>query len=189
MQRTDDLRSEGRQARARARRSGESGDFSKVPPPPVVKIVVPTSEEQGRLWRYTVDKPLENWSTPEFSDSGWKQAPGGFGTQGTSGAIVRTEWKSSGIWMRTQVTIPDEQFASLHFRLHHDDDAEVYINGVLAGSYGGYTTEYDEFPMTPEGQNALRPGKNTVAVHCRQTGGGQYIDVGIVDLLPPASGK
>jgi hypothetical protein len=161
------------------------GDFSKVPPPPIVKTIIPTSEEQGREWRYTFDKPLENWIRSEFSDSGWKNGLGGFGTKGTPGAIVRTEWKSNDIWMRTEVVVAAESYTSLYFRLHHDDDAEVYINGVLAGTYGGYTSEYEEVPLTAEGRNAIKPGKNTIAVHCKQTKGGQYIDVGIVDLLPP----
>ena len=165
------------------------GDFSRMPPPPVVKSIVSTSEEQGRAWRYTIEKPSDNWFKPEFSDDGWKQGLGGFGTEGTPGAVVRTEWKTSDIWMRTEVSVPDEHFVSLHFRLHHDDDAEVYINGVLAGSFGRHTSEYDEFPILPAGRDALTPGKNIIAVHCKQIKGGQYIDVGLVDLLPPASAK
>jgi hypothetical protein len=161
------------------------GDFSRIPPPPIVKIIVPTSEEQGREWRYTVGKPPETWFMPVFSDTAWKLGLGGFGTKGTSDAIVRTEWKSSDIWMRTEVTVPFDHFTSLHFRVLHDDEAEVYVNGVMAGSYSGYTSEYEEFPLTPAGRDAIKPGKNLIAVHCRQTGGGQYIDVGIVDLLPP----
>lgn len=160
------------------------GDFSRVPPPPVVNVVVPTSEDQGREWQYTTEKPAENWFKTEFNDADWELGMGGFGTNGTPGASVRTEWTTSDIWLRSEITLPREKFSSLHFRLHHDEDAEIYVNGVLAGSFGGYTSEYEEFPMTPAGQKALKPGKNCVAVHCKQTRGGQYIDVGIVDLVP-----
>ena len=66
--------------------------------------------------------------------------------------------------------------------VHHDEDVEVYINGVLAGKAGGFITEYEEMPMTPEGRAALKPGKNVLAVHCHQTTGGQYVDVGIINV-------
>jgi hypothetical protein len=55
---------------------------------------------------------------------------------------------------------------------------EIYINGVLAASASGYTVEYELMPLNPAGRAAFRPGKNVIAVHCKQTGGGQYIDVG-----------
>jgi hypothetical protein len=165
------------------------GDFSLVPPPPVVRLIVATSEEQGRDWQYTLDKPAENWYKPDFADTDWKHGAGGFGTKETPGSVVRTEWNTSDIWMRSVVEIPAKKFVSLHFRIHHDDNAEVYINGVLAGSFGRYTSEYEEAPISPEALSALKPGKNTLAVHCHQIRGGQYIDVGIVDLLPPAKKK
>ncbi len=57
----------------------------------------------------------------------------------------------------------------------------MYINGVLALQVKGYVLDYDAVPMTGAARTALKPGKNVLAVHCHQTGGGQYIDVGIVE--------
>ena len=67
--------------------------------------------------------------------------------------------------------------------MHHDEDVEIYINGTLAAKAGGYATDYGPVPMSAAGRKALKTGKNTIAVHCKQTGGGQYIDVGIVELV------
>jgi hypothetical protein len=160
------------------------GDFSKMPPPPVVKPIVPTSEQDGQQWRYTFEKPSVVWFKSDFNDSQWKTGLGGFGTEGTPSAIVRTQWKTTDIWLRCTVIVPDQEFTSLQFRLHHDEDAEIYVNGLPAGRFGGYSTEYDEYPLTSEGRAALKPGKNVIAVHCKQTDGGQYIDVGLVDVVP-----
>jgi hypothetical protein len=67
--------------------------------------------------------------------------------------------------------------------VHHDEDVEIYVNGVLAAQAADFTTDYEVLAMTPAGKAALRPGKNVLAVHCRQTKGGQYIDVGIADAV------
>jgi hypothetical protein len=63
-----------------------------------------------------------------------------------------------------------------------DDDTEVYLNGVLATKLTGYTTGYGEAPISEEARKTLRPGANILAVSCKQTGSGQYIDVGLVEL-------
>jgi len=160
------------------------GDFSKVPPPPITREVVPTSEKEGVEWRYTFDKPADDWMKPGFDDSSWKKGAGGFGTRATPGAVVRTEWKTPDVWLRREFALPDEKFTSLQFRVHHDEDVEIYINGVLAGKFKNYLSEYEERPITAEGRAALKPGRNAIALHCLQTKGGQYVDVGFVDVVP-----
>ena len=77
--------------------------------------------------------------------------------------------------------LPADKFKSLALWVHHDEDAEIYLNGVAAAHLQGYTTGYEVWPLNPSGQAALRSGRNLLAVHCHQTSGGQYIDVGLVE--------
>ncbi len=70
---------------------------------------------------------------------------------------------------------------NLIFTLCHDENAEIYINGVHVMKVKGYNKDYAEFPLTEQAVAALKPGKNIIAVHCQQTVGKQYIDVGIAE--------
>jgi hypothetical protein len=155
------------------------GDFSGVPE---ITEVVPTCKDKGVPWRYTFDKPAGTWFRPDFDDSTWNTGPGGFGTRGTPGAVVRTEWRTSDIWLRRDFELADVKLSHPHFLVHHDEDVEIYLNGVLAAKAAGFTTDYEELPINAEALATLKPGKNKIAVHCKQTTGGQYIDVGIVDV-------
>jgi hypothetical protein len=152
------------------------GDLSRVPQE---VVVVPTSKEKGLTWRYTLKKPAENWYKPDFKDTDWKEGAGGFGTPYTPGAVVRTVWDTPNIWLRRTFELPEHAPRDLHLLLHHDEDAEIYINGILAAKVEGYVSDYEEVAIHPRALEMLKPGKNTLAVHCKQTVGGQYIDVGI----------
>lgn len=156
--------------------------WAAIPPPPRITEIVPTAQNQAIEWRYTTERPWEDWFRPGFDDSGWKTGAAGFGTRGTPGAVVRTTWNTSDIWLRREFTMPGGNFTGLQLLLHHDEDAEIYINGVLARRATGFTGAYDTFALTAAGRAALKPGKNVIAVHCRQATGGQYIDVGISDV-------
>jgi hypothetical protein len=154
--------------------------------PPVIRLLVESSRDAPVSWRYvTVAPGGDPWTTTGFDDSTWTLGPGGFGTRNTPGAVVRTEWTTADIWLRRSFDWPSGiATADLQFLVHHDENAEIYVNGVLALKIGGYSTDYELAAMTPEGRAALKPGRNTLAVHCHQTSGGQYIDVGIVELVP-----
>lgn len=145
--------------------------------------VLPTSQTQGRTWSYTTNTPSANWYSANFNTSAWRSGQAGFGTSGTPGAVVRTTWSTSNIWIRQTFTagaLTQQDRSELVFNLFHDENCEIYINGVLAASATGYISSYGILPLLPAGQNALvANGTNMIAVHCLNTTGGQDIDVGI----------
>ncbi len=146
--------------------------------------VAPTARLAPTSWRYTLRSPAAAWAGPGFDDASWTAAPGGFGGREKAGAVVRTEWRSPDIWLRREVALPRVDPGSLTLSVHHDEDAEIYINGVLAAELAGYGDDYDDaVPISPGARAAIREGRNVLAVHCRQTRGGQYIDVGIVETM------
>jgi hypothetical protein len=165
----------------------KAANWAPFPTAPKSVTAIPTSENEPVRWAYTTAKPPAKWTEPEFDASRWPEGPGGFGTQGTPGAVVRTEWNTSDIWLRRNFTWPADPPAQAAFRIHHDEDVEVYIDGVPASSAEGYTTGYELLPLTPAGVATLKPGKHVLAVHCHQTTGGQYIDAGLVEVIPAKS--
>ncbi len=148
------------------------------------KTILPTAETVAAEWRYTLEKPAGEWFHTEFDVTGWKTGTAGFGEPSTPGSKVHTNWKSPDIWLRREFTVTELPTGELRLRAHHDEDIEVYLNGVLLKKAGGYTTEYQSYRVTAEGAKALKTGRNVLAVHCHQTGGGQYIDVGLEILAP-----
>ena len=154
-------------------------------PSPRVISVLPTAQESRAEWRFTTSTPPPNWAAPSFDAGAWRTGAAGFGRNGTPGARIGTEWATSDIWLRRDITLPDQAFQDLHLVLHHDEDAEVFFNGVPAGTFSGYTSDYEIVPLSAAARAALKPGANVIAIHCRQTGGGQYIDLGLVDVAPP----
>ena len=143
--------------------------------------IIPTAETEALEWKYTTDKPADNWFQADFDASSWKTGKAGFGTQGTPGAIIGTTWNSSDIWIRRDFDLQDIP-ENLALRLAHDEDADIYINGTLVASFRGYTATYIDRYIKKDKLSAFKKGKNVIAVHCHQTTGGQYIDVGFQTL-------
>lgn len=166
------------------------GKYAPLPTPPTIKaVIVPAADREPAAWRYTTTQPTaSNWSAPDFDDSAWASGQSGFGTRGTPGATVNTTWDTSDIWLRRTITLPTELADPIWLYVHHDENAQVYFNGKLAAALGGFVAAYQAKPITGDAaREQLKPGaKVTIAVHCHQTGGGQYIDLGLVTMDAPA---
>ncbi len=151
---------------------------------PKVVDLVPTSERQPQTWRYTITDPGEGWRQSDFDDSRWRAGQGGFGGNEVPNVQPRTSWTTSDIWIRRNVDLSNRTFTTPTLRVFHDEDAEIYIEGKRVASLVAYTSEYVHVPLDDDVVDLLKRGPVTIAVHCHQSLGGQFIDVGIVDFAP-----
>ena len=161
----------------------ENGRYAMYSDPQTTETVplVPTSAQTGAIWRWTTDTPADGWNAPGFDAASWRESAAPFGTQSTA----RTKWDSPDIWLRREVVLPTGRITAPQLTMFHDEDAEVFINGVLAASAAGFNTEYEDFALSPAAQALIQPGaKLLVAVHVRQTVGSQLFDLGMTDARP-----
>ena len=152
---------------------------------PKIRTVLPTSEGVGIAWHYLTAPPGDDWlagdgrgveiPTSDF----WNEGLGGFGTEGTPGAVVGTVWDDPEIWMRQEVNLTTVPAGALLVRVHHDEDVEGWGNGVQVFAEEAYTQGYRMVRTGLRAEDVLREGINQIAVHCSQTQGGQYVDVGL----------
>jgi hypothetical protein len=158
--------------------------WAPIPRRPQVIEIVPTGRTHPTVWHYTTQRPAAGWMRTDFDDSSWASGPSSFGTGGTPGLVVGTEWKTDDIWIRRTVHLPAGDLSNLQLVVYHDEDIDVYIDGVPAFSESGYDNNYKPVEILPEARKLLKPGATlTVAAHCHQTTGGQGVDVGFAKVV------
>lgn len=134
--------------------------------------------KNGHTWKYTYEATKGNWQSADFDDSAWKTGQGGFGPQGS------TPWSTRDIWLRTTIDVP-ENFGDepVLLDLFHDDDVQIYVNGEELLRKDRWTNDYQRHTLSERQIGLFRRGEtNTIAVHCWQSHGGQFIDLGLVTL-------
>ena len=89
--------------------------------------IVQTGAENPYEAKYTETNPGDGWTKENYDDSKWQTGTAPFGNiEGQS----KTMWKTENIWVRREFDLKDVDFNKLFLKLRHDDDVEVYINGV-----------------------------------------------------------
>ncbi|MBV9470735.1 MAG: hypothetical protein JOZ57_15965 [Abitibacteriaceae bacterium] len=154
---------------------------------PIYRTIVPTSEKVSQTWKYTFAAPPAAWHQKDFNDSKWHTGQGGFGTHITPHiGRLGTVWKTSDIWLRRTFNPGTITAVPINVRDYHDEAVEIYINGTLVYSAKGYIVGYERKPLAAGAHRAIMSNaKNVMAVHCHQTTGGQYIDVGLEQVIAP----
>jgi hypothetical protein len=147
------------------------------------RAVIPTVREQPYQARYTFKQPAAGWEKPDFAAaSSWQQGPAPFTDNKSEHG---TDWTEGDIWVRRTVRVPNPKTTGeLRLLMEHDDDVEVYLNGVLLTKQTGFNSKYDFFQIPAAARQALRAGDNVLALHARSPQGGEYLDAGLYETVP-----
>jgi hypothetical protein len=139
-----------------------------------------STKASGVVWSYTLADPGPDWFKPDFDASKWRQGKPGFGVEGTPAVRVGTVWDTETIWLRTTFECAKPNAGDVvQLHLFHDEDVEIYLNGERIHRARGFVSAYEDVTLDQAARDRLIEGRNVIAVRCRQTGGGQGIDVGV----------
>jgi len=146
-----------------------------------VTLVGDASTAAPADWSYTTADPGADWANSDFDASAWTTGKALFGT--TTDFTVGTPWSDPDIWLRTtfQVTAKSSQY-DLSFL--HDDGMEAFVNGTQVLQATQWNGAYDN-ALSAAVASAVLVGKNTLAVHCHNDQGPQFIDVGLYGVEKP----
>ena len=148
---------------------------------PLLESVAPMAEAAGWTGRYSFVKPKDGWQQPEFNDSKWKEGAAAFGTPDET--AVQTLWEGDGteIWVR-RVVVLDEDLAGkkVFAEYSHDDDFELYINGVEVVNTGYRWRKNVVLQVPEEVVQTLKKGENIIAAHCLNRTHGALVDFGLM---------
>ncbi|WP_266367533.1 glutaminase domain-containing protein [Tellurirhabdus rosea] len=162
-------------------------------PSTAMKPVLPTGKQNPYQAAYTTAKPAAGWESPAFGAEGWQTGTAPYGNPSDRHpAKPATNWLDE-IWVRRPFELTSTQFEKLQLLISHNDQAEVFLNGVKLYNSDGGISDYQTRPIPAEALRTLKPGRNVLAVRCKNTGSNAFVDFGLVDeqtvKLPSALSK
>ncbi len=146
---------------------------------PELSMLSPTAKAEAWDGFYTTEEPKGEWWSVNYDASSWKKGQAAFGTMPEE-ALARTKWNTPDIWVRRIVPINDNISGKPVFlNYSHDDDAEIYVNGVKVVETGNKAFKDGMIELPAEVSATLKPGDNVIAAHCHDRGGLAYLDFGL----------
>lgn len=156
----------------------------------ILETIVPMADEAEWEAAMTRETPAKGWEQPGFDDSKWKRAKAAFGTPGLSN--VRTPWseENSDIYMRRVIELtPADLEGDLFMVYSHDDALTIFINGTKVTTSEPTYKEGVKMQLAEDVRKLLHTGKNVIAAHCHNNGGGAYTDFGFYRNTSPDDGS
>ncbi|UGU14915.1 DUF4965 domain-containing protein [Sinomicrobium kalidii] len=143
--------------------------------------VLPASDSEGYKAKVTETDPGKGWEKTTYDDSDWTSAPAPFGDNDQAG----TSWKSNDLWYRRSFDLAEVPSGEILLKLHHDDNVKVYINGDMVYECECWNNESEYYEIPDRIRKKLKKKGNVMAVHVRNTAGGQWLDAGIAEKIEP----
>jgi hypothetical protein len=151
---------------------------------PVYKTILPATDEMPWQCEYTETAPAGDWTNIKYNDSTWSTGAAPFTDDKKQ---AKTLWTSKDIWVRRTFTLNDLNINRLVLKLYHDDNVEVYLNGTEVYNVTGWTSDFKLIPLKDKFKNRLKNGENVLAIHCANTAGGSWLDVGLINEVKAKS--
>ncbi len=141
------------------------------------QTILPAADEVSYQANFTTQKPANEWSALTFNDASWQKSAAPFGDN----ELAKTKWNTDEIFYRRKFVITNKSAEKKYLKLNHDDNVVVYLNGKIIYQKEGWVQEYIYIPLP---DNALQAGENLLAINCKNTAGGRFLDAGIVAEMP-----
>ena len=131
------------------------------------------------------DAMVDTWMNLDFSEAGWSNQTGPWGTKGEY-PYIQTSWggNNSDRYIRRHITLTAEDLRSdLWVMYSHDDKCEAYVNGVQIVATDVSWKQNVKVHLTGAARASLVEGDNVIAYHVHNTSGGAQADIGLYKNL------
>jgi len=147
---------------------------------PGLRTIVGMSEQESWMGRYVKEEPSGEWMDVNYDDRRWKTGPAAFGTMENE-ATAKTQWGEKYIWVRRDVEIDEDLSGkTVYLTYSHDDDALIYVNGILVVDTGDRAMKNVIVKLSDEAVSSLKAGeKNVISAYCWNRHGNALLDFGL----------
>ncbi|WP_308992391.1 DUF4965 domain-containing protein [Mariniflexile litorale] len=147
----------------------------------VYESILAASDESDYQVDYTEKKPNSGWEKTNFNSSHWKKGEAPFCDVIKE---AKTIWKSNNLWYRRSFNLNNTNLKKTYLKLRHDDNVIVYLNGNKIYETEGWQHSYKYIPIDQNIIKQLKSKDNVLAIHVKNTAGGQWLDAGLVIEAP-----
>lgn len=149
----------------------------------VLETILPMGDQEPWTAPCLRITPTKEWNQVGYNDDAWPKVQGALGNDVKKD--VHTLWSgdSTDVYIRRTFRLTaDDLKKDFAIRYSHDDVCELFINGVKIHDTGLTWKRKQQLTLNKQQLELLQEGENVLAMHCHNTTGGAYADMGFYAL-------